>query len=578
MRYSQCFIPTLKEDPSDAVVVSHRLMVRAGMIRQLTAGVYSYLPLGLKSTRKVAQIVREEMDRAGALEVFLPVVQPAELWKESGRWDHYGKELFRFTDRHDRQCCLGPTHEEVITDLVRREIRSYRQLPIILYQIQTKFRDEIRPRFGVMRGREFGMKDAYSIDAGEEGAEVSYRKMYDAYCKIFERCGLTFKVVEADSGPIGGSYSHEFMVLALSGEDLLASCSQCDYAANVEKAEIMPPKETLSPQEGLLKEIERVSTPNMRTIEDVTAFLKVGADRLIKTLLYDTDQGPVVLLVRGDHEVNEIKVKNGLGAQSLALAPDEMIEELTRSPKGFAGPVGLGGGKGGKKILVLADHVVREVINGVVGGNENDVHLVNVNYPRDYSVDRFGDFRKVQEGDCCPRCGESFSFERGIEVGHVFKLGTKYSKAMGASFLDEKGEEWPLVMGSYGIGIERTLAAAIEQHHDEDGICLPLAIAPFQVLVLAINPEIAEVKEASERLYCDLVDEGAEVLFDDRQERPGIKFKDADLIGIPIRINVGSKSLKQGCVEIRHRRTKEVEIIKRDAVISRVRELLNDQI
>jgi prolyl-tRNA synthetase len=571
-------IPTLKEDPSDAVVASHKLMVRAGMIRQLTAGVYSYLPLGLRSVRKVAQIVREEMDRAGAIELFLPAMQPAELWKESGRWNEYGKELFRFQDRHSRQCCLGPTHEEVITDLVRHEIRSYRQLPINLYQIQTKFRDEIRPRFGVMRGREFGMKDAYSFDAGEEGAEASYRKMYDAYCRIFERCGLTFKVVEADSGPIGGSYSHEFMVMAASGEDLLVSCKQCDYAANVEKAEIMSPKEALHPDEGLLKELKKVSTPNMRTIEEVAAFLGVEAHQLIKTILYDTDQGPVALLVRGDHEVNEIKAKNHLGAQSLSLASDEMIEELTKSPKGFAGPVGLGGGPDGKKILVLADHAVREVINGVVGGNENDVHLANVNYPRDYGVDIFGDFRVVQEGDRCPRCGEHFSFDRGIEVGHVFKLGTKYSQAMGATYLDEKGEERMLVMGCYGIGIERTVAAAIEQNHDEDGIIFPNAIAPFSVLVLSINPEIAEVREASESVYRDLLEAGTEVLFDDRQDRPGIKFKDADLIGIPFRINVGAKSLKNGCVEVRNRMTKEIENIKKDDVVSRVRELLHDQI
>jgi prolyl-tRNA synthetase len=548
------------------------------MIRQLTSGIYSYLPLGLRCIRKVAQIVREEMDRAGAQEVLLPSIQPAELWKETGRWDEYGKELFRLVDRHNRPCCLGPTHEEVITDLVRREIRSYKQLPIILYQIQTKFRDEMRPRSGVLRGREFGMKDAYSFDADEEGAEISYRKMHDTYCRIFERCGLRFTVVEADSGPIGGSYSHEFIVLAPAGEDLVVKCGNCNYAANLEKAEVRAPEELNYIPEESLDEIKRISTPGKRTVDEIKSFLNVEPDHIIKTLLYETENGVVALLIRGDHEVNETKLKNYLGVRGLSLASNETIMEVTNSPKGFAGPVGLSRLSKGRKVSIIADHAIKYIRSAVTGGNEEDIHLINVNYPRDFSVDAFGDFRMVQKGDRCPKCGNELQFERGIEVGHIFKLGTKYSEAMKALFLDENGRARPFVMGCYGIGIERTVAAAIEQNHDEDGICFPLSIAPFHVLVLSINPENAQIQQVAEEIYQQLTQEGFEVLFDDRNERPGIKFKDADLIGIPYRINVGSKGLKKGLVEIWNRKTREFEEIGRDRVVERMKEILHDKV
>ena len=578
MRLSKAFIPTEKDDRADAVVASHRLMIRAGMIRQLTSGVYSQLPLGLRAARKVAQIVREEMDRAGAQEVFLPALQPADLWKESGRWTFYGPELMRIKDRNDRDFCLGPTHEEVMADLVRPIVKSYRQLPFNLYQIQTKFRDERRPRFGVMRGREFTMKDAYSFDATEESANQSYKAMYDAYCRIFERCGLRFRAVEADSGSIGGSFSHEFMVLADSGEDAIVSCNSCDYAANIERAEV-PAPDNPTAAAGTLREMEKKVTPDMKTVEDVCGFLGIEPKRLIKTLIYRCDEDrAVAVLVRGDREANEIKVQRHLGCESIEMADEALVRQVTGAPMGFAGPVGLKEGPGGNRVTILADSEVRSMTNAVVGANEADAHLLNVNAPRDFQPDEYGDFRVAVAGDPCPRC-ENGKLEiwRGIEVGHVFKLGTKYSKPLNATYQDENGEERLIIMGSYGIGIERTVAAAIEQNHDDKGIIFPMPIAPYQVLVLCIQPDIPEVMQAAEKLYTELKDRGIDTLLDDRDERPGSKFNDADLIGIPLRINVGSRGLKEGKVELKLRATGDMEDIPVDRAIERVLEIIRDQ-
>ncbi|HOE78884.1 MAG TPA: proline--tRNA ligase [Smithellaceae bacterium] len=553
MRYSQMHLPTGREIPSDAEVVSNQLMIRAGMIRKLTSGIYSYLPLGYRVIRKVEQIIREEMNRAGAQEVHLPMVQPAELWQESGRWTHYGKELLRFRDRNDREYCLGPTHEEVITDLVRHDIKTYRQLPCNLYQIQTKFRDEVRPRFGVMRCREFGMKDAYSFDTDEAGAEKSYEKMFTAYNNIFRRCGLNFRPVEADSGSIGGSFSHEFMVMADSGEDSIVFCQNCDYAANMEKAEIPAPKNETQAQKDFLP-MESVETPGVRTIDEVSSFLGVSPAQILKTLIFNADEKPVAVLIRGDHEVNEIKVKNYLGANELALANDDMIIEATGAPRGFAGAVGI-------KTRIIADHSVVNIVNLVTGANREDYHLKNVNIGRDFKVDSYADLRVAQAGDTCPRCGGTIRIARGIEVGHVFKLGTKYSQAMKASYLDKDGKEKIMIMGCYGIGIGRTVAACIEQNHDEYGIIWPMALAPYTVIVTPVNINEPDVMKASEDIYADLLTSGVEAILDDRDERAGVKFKDADLIGIPLRIVVGAKNLVQGNVELKIRKTGETRMI-----------------
>ncbi len=566
IRYSKYLMPTTKETPSDAEVVSHRLMLRAGLLRKVASGIYNYMPAGLRVLRKVERILREEMDGAGALEVLMPAVVPSELWKESGRWDAYGKELLRFKDRADREFCLGPTHEEVVTDLVRREVRSYRQLPLTLYQIQDKFRDEIRPRFGLMRGREFFMKDAYSFDADEEGAAESYKRMYDAYCRIFRRMGLDFRAVEADTGTIGGSSSHEFMVIADSGEDAIVSCSSCSYGANVEKAECLPcsaaipaatkgePSKAPTPpmESGGAKEggFRKVPTPGKRTIEEVSAFLGIDPAMLIKTLLFETSVGDVAVLVSGAHEVNEIKVKNHLGADFVRLAGEERVREMTGAPSGFVGPVGL-------SVRTIADSSVRSIASGATGANERDFHLVDVLPGRDFVPEAYADLRVVREGDPCPRCGGALRFSRGIEVGHVFRLGTKYSEAMRAVYLDEGGKERVTVMGCYGIGVGRTAAAAIEQNHDDDGIVWPISIAPFEVAVIPVNVKQAEVLAAAERVAADLDARGVEVFFDDREERPGIKFKDADLSGIPVRITLGEKNVAAGFGEIRDRKTGE---------------------
>jgi prolyl-tRNA synthetase len=551
MRYSRLFLPTLKESPSDAEVVSHRLMLRAGMIRRLASGLYSYLPAGLRSLRKVERIIRQEMDGAGAQEVLLPMVQPAELWQESGRWDRYGKELLRLTDRHGRDCCLGPTHEEVITDLVRREIRSYRDLPINLYQIQTKFRDEIRPRFGLMRGREFLMKDAYSFDVDEEALDVTYQAMYRAYCRIFERCGLDFRPVEADTGSIGGHASHEFMVLADTGEDQIACCTSCQYAANVELAQILGGKGAAGDEEapGALR---RVSTPGRRRVEEVTEFLGVPASRLVKTLILVSEAGPVAALVRGDHELNTVKLMRVLGVEELTLASEEAVLRLTGAPVGFAGPIGLP-----DDLRVVADQALSSLKNFVAGANEADVHFVGVNWGRDIPVPAFADIRLITADDRCPKCGGAIELKRGIEVGHVFKLGIKYSEALRCTYLDAGGKERPMVMGCYGIGVGRTVAAAIEQNHDEDGIIFPRPLAPFDVIICPVSVSDKVMLDAAERLYGVLVSMGLDVLLDDRNERPGVKFKDADLIGVPLRVIVGKRVKDEGLVEIKARATGE---------------------
>jgi prolyl-tRNA synthetase len=547
MRYSKYFIPTYKEVPSDAEIISHQLMLRAGLVRKLTSGIYTFLPAGLKSIRRVEKIIREEMDRSGAIEVLMPAVQPAELWQESGRWDYYGPELLRFRDRHNRDACLGPTHEEVITDLVRREIQSYKQMPINFYQIQTKFRDEIRPRFGVMRCREFSMKDAYSFDADEAGADKSYRIMYETYANIFRRCGLKFRAVEADSGPIGGSFSHEFMVLADTGEDQIVNCLKCDYAANLEKAEVNRDDDGsgLGDLEGM-KPIEEVETPDIKTVEELTSFLSIPPDQLVKTLIFRSDNEEIAALVRGDHELNEAKLKNLLRIDQLELADPELVAVVTGAPMGFAGPVGL-------KVKMVADHAIKGMKNFVTGGNKQDLHLSNVNIERDFQVDLFGDLRIVTPDDPCPRCGGDIKFGRGIEVGHVFKLGIKYSDAMGAVFLDEHGQEKPIVMGCYGIGVARTVAAAIEQNHDKDGIIFPIPIAPFEVVILPLQMHETGVVDAAENIYKKLSDAGMDVLLDDRDMRAGIKFKDADLLGTPLRVTVGARNLKNGQVEMKVR-------------------------
>jgi len=544
MRVSETLIPTLREDPGEAETVSHRLMLRAGMIRKVAAGIYTYLPLGLRVLRKIERIVREEMNRAGAQELLMPVASPAELWRETGRWDFYGKELLRFKDRHDRDFCLGPTHEEVITDLFRREVRSYRQMPLNFYQIQTKFRDEIRPRFGLMRGREFIMKDAYSFDRDEAGARLNYQKMYDAYNRIFARCGLTFRPVEADTGLIGGTSSHEFMVLAETGEETIVYSEQGTYAANVERAEVLPPND--ESKEALLP-LRSVNTPGCRTVEEVTKFLKVDASKLVKTLLYSTGSETVAVLIRGDHDANEIKLKRLLGVTDVELAGPAIVEKMSGAPVGFAGPVGL-------NVRIVADHAVKSSANIVVGGNRLDTHLVDVNCPRDFQVEQFADLRNARAGDPSPRKDGILKTTKGIEVGHVFMLGTKYSQAMNASFLDPNGKECLAVMGCYGIGIGRTAAAAVEQNHDDKGIVWPFPIAPFHVHLISLGQSAAVIDTAT-TVYAALEAVGLEVLWDDRDERAGVKFNDADLIGAPYQVIVGDKGLAEGLLEVKSRNT-----------------------
>ena len=566
MKWSKALLPTLREVPTDAEIPSHQLMVRAGLTRKLAAGVYTYLPLGLRVIRKFENIVRSEMNRAGAQELLMPTMTPASLWQETGRWDVYGPELMRLTDRHGRQFALGPTHEEVITDLVRREVNSYKRLPLNLYQIQTKFRDEIRPRFGVMRGREFGMKDAYSFHTSPEDLDQTYWEMHQAYSNIFKRCGLHFRAVEAESGPIGGSSSHEFMVLADNGEDMVISCEQCQYAANVEKAALAyepPPSEEPQP-------LAKVATPGQKTIDEVAAFLKVSPAKLMKTLVYQCDERLVVVLLRGDRILNEAKLKNQLEAESLELASAEQVEQLTSTEVGFAGPLNL------EKVQILADLSLQGHANLVTGANELDTHYTNVNFERDLKVAEFHDLSAAQNGDLCPKCGDRYTETRGIEVGHIFKLGTKYSKALGAIYLDENGKSQTMIMGCYGIGIGRTVAASIEQNHDEHGIVWPMPLAPYQVVITSLDPKNIEVYQQSEKLYHELIAQDIEVLWDDRNERPGVKFKDADLIGIPIRINVGKRMLDEGKIELKLRHDQSCLKLAPIEVVNKTIELIKE--
>ena len=558
MRYSKTLIPTLKETPAEAEVISHRLMLRAGFIRKLTAGVYSYLPLGLAAIRKVENIVREEMNRAGAQELLMPMVQPADLWVETGRYKKYGPELLRFHDRHNRESCLGPTHEEVITDIARKELHSYRDLPINLYQIQTKFRDEIRPRFGLMRGREFVMKDAYSFDVSDEAASLSYQKMYEAYKRIFTRCGLEFRAVQADSGSIGGSFSHEFMVLAKTGEDTIVICKNCEFAANMEKAAVVvAPKERLEP----MAELEKVETPGKRKVEAVCEFLGIEASELVKTMVFKADGVPVAVLVRGDRDVEEVKLKNLLGVADVELADDKEVFDATGVPTGYLGPVGI-------KIKVVADQEVANMENFYVGANEKNFHLKNVNLDRDCTIAAMADLRQITTADPCPECGGQLATTEGIEVGHVFKLGTGYSESMNATFQDQDGKEKHFVMGCYGVGVTRVVAAAIEQNHDENGIIFPIPLAPFSVVVLNLGVNDKVITDTAEKLYEDLQKAGIEVLLDDRDERPGFKFKDADLLGIPFRVTVGKGFVKSGQVEVRNRKTGDVEEMTPESLVT----------
>lgn len=554
MKLSNYYIPTLKEAPKDADNLSAKLMIRAGLVRKLGSGLYEWLPLGFKVLKKVEQIIREEMNRAGANEIWMPIIQPKELWEESGRWEHFGDQLLKLEDRKGAGFCVSPTAEEEVTDLVRKDLSSYKQLPVCLYQFGTKFRDEIRPRFGVMRSREFYMKDAYSFAATDAQADDWYQRMYDAYQRIFTRCGFKFKAVEADTGAIGGNFSHEFMVLADNGEDAIAD-SDCGYAANTEKAAVKCPEFPPLNEDELLP-MEQVSTPKAYTIEDVADMLKVPTSKLIKLLLFMADGKPVVALMRGDHELNEPKFRAFLKCTELVKADEETYTKITGSFVGFAGAQGLK--EKHPELPIYADNYVKGVINGVSGGNEKDVHTKNVTPLRDIKVDEYCDLKIASAGDICPHCGKPFTFTRGIEVGHVFKLGTKYSKAMNATFLDETQKAKPMIMGCYGIGVGRVVAAAIEQSHDENGIIWPAPLAPFDVALVAIdyhsNPE---VKKHADEICTALEAKGLDVLLDDRDERAGIKFKDMDLIGLPYRLVVSSRTVKDGQCEYKKRTDKE---------------------
>jgi prolyl-tRNA synthetase len=555
LRATQLYAPTLRQTPAEAEVISQQLMLRAGMIRKAAGGVYTYLPLAWRTLRKIEAIIREEMDTVGGQELSMPIMQPAELWHETGRWDIFGEEMFRFKDRHGRDFCLGPTHEELITSLICNEVRSYRQLPLMLYQIQNKYRDEIRPRFGLMRGREFIMQDLYSFDKDEAGLDVSYKKMYDAYTNIFTRCGLDFRPVEADSGAIGGGHTHEFTVLAEAGESEIVYCSECDYAANDEKAELLPIK---AAEEEMLP-LEIMDTPNTKTIELVADYLKVPVEKTIKAVIYQNEKDEVICaFVRGDHEVNDVKLQNAVQAINLRMADESAICAIG-GVAGFMSPIGLA-----KEAIVIADATVMEMCNAVAGANQVDRHYKNVNPKRDFKNVIVADLRLMKEGDPCPHCGKPVRMTRGIEAGQVFKLGTKYSEALHATFLDENGREHPLVMGCYGIGVSRTMAAAVEQHNDEQGIIWPRSIAPYEVVVVPINAKNEAQFSLAEEIYCELQAAHVDVLLDDRKERAGVKFKDADLIGYPMRITVGPKAVEENQIEVKVRRSGETSFYGKD--------------
>jgi prolyl-tRNA synthetase len=565
MKYSEMFVPTLRSTPAEAEIISHQLLLRAGFIRRSAAGVYTYLPLAQRVLKKIQDIIRDEMNKAGGQELLLPIIQPAELWLETGRWHVYGQEMFRLKDRHNRDFCLGPTHEEIITDLIRGEVNSYRQLPLLLYQIQNKYRDEKRPRFGLMRGREFIMKDLYSFDKDEEGLAVSYQKMYDAYTNIFSRCGLKFRPVEADSGAIGGNASHEFMVLAENGEAEIVYCDQCDYAANIEIA----PCKTVEKNSVEQKELQKVHTPNAKTIDQITEFLKVTPRECIKTLFYQADNEVIAVLIRGDRSINEIKLQKIHPCYNLELASEEAIQKITGCNPGYVGPIG------DLNIPIYADLEVQALANAVCGANQEDYHWVNVNPSRDFKVTGYYDLRFIETGEPCPKCNEKLKMARGIEVGQVFKLGTKYSEALNAKYLDEKGQEKLLIMGCYGIGVSRTMAACVEQNYDENGIIWPKTIAPYQVVIVPISSKDPEHMNIAQNLYHKLIAAGVEVVLDDRNERPGVKFKDADLIGFPLRLTIGKKSVTEGLIEFKLRTEKEAVDVALDGVVDRVLEYLN---
>jgi prolyl-tRNA synthetase len=568
MYFSKLLIPTLKESPADAEVASHKLMVRAGMIRQLAAGVYSILPLGLRVLKKVEAIIREEINQVGGQEVFLPSIQPAELWQESKRWDFYGKELLRFKDRHNREFCYGPTHEEVITDIIRKDIKSYRQLPVVLYQIQTKFRDEVRPRFGIMRGREFMMKDAYSFHTDEADTQKTYRQMADAYANVFTRCGLEFKQVQADSGTIGGSFSHEFAVLADSGEDEIAFCEACGYASNMELAESR--SGSALTLKNKLEDRKEVHTPEKKTVDEVAEFLKLPREQIVKTILLENENGLVAGLVRGDREINPIKMKNLIGCEWLLPAAEKTINQQLGLPCGYIGPVEL-------DIPIYADQEITALQNFVTGANKVDTHFTGVQVKRDLKIIKYGDLRRVTADDPCPKCDDGkYQVRRGIEVGHIFILGTKYSEAMKAVYLDKNGKEIPMVMGCYGIGVGRTAAASIEQNHDEKGIVWPRNLAPFEVIIIPVNFKNDDLKNTCESLYTQLKNMRVEVVLDDRQDRLGGKLKDADLIGIPLQIIVGPKNLEEGKVEIKIRKTQESQLHAYPQVVDDIPNILKD--
>jgi prolyl-tRNA synthetase len=565
MKYSEMFVPTLRSTPAEAEIVSHQLLLRAGFIRKSAAGIYTYLPFAQRVLKKIQDIIRDEMNKAGGQELLLPIIQPAELWLETGRWHVYGEEMFRLKDRHNRDFCLGPTHEEIITDLVRGEVNSYRQLPLLLYQIQNKYRDEKRPRFGLMRGREFIMKDLYSFDKDEEGLAVSYQKMYNAYSNIFSRCGLKFRPVEADSGAIGGNASHEFMVLAENGEAEIVYCNECDYAANIEIAPCKPAEKNNCP----LKDLEKVHTPNAKTIDQITEFLKVSPQECIKTLFYQADEQVIAVLIRGDRSINEIKVQKVHPCYNLELASEEVIQKITGCNPGYVGPIG------DLNIPIYADLEVQALANAVCGANEEEYHWINVNPDRDFKVNGYFDLRFIQPGEPCPKCNKRLELARGIEVGQVFKLGTKYSEALNATYLDEKGQENLLIMGCYGIGVTRTMAACVEQNYDEHGIIWPKTIAPYHVIIVPISAKEPEQMNIAENLYNKLIAAGVEVILDDRNERPGVKFKDADLIGFPVRLTIGKKSVTEGLVEFKLRTEKEAVDIALDEIIEKVTDYLN---
>lgn len=566
MRVSKMFAPTLREVPAEAEVVSHQLLLRAGFMRKSTNGMYSYLPLAWRVLKKIENIVREEMDNAGAQEIMMPIMQPAEIWQESGRWGAYGAEMIRLKDRHNREYCLGPTHEEMVTTLIKGDVRSYRQLPMNVYQIQDKFRDERRPRFGLMRSRDFIMKDAYSFDRDEAGLDVSYKSMYDAYTNVFNRCGLTFRPVEADSGAIGGSGSHEFMVIAESGEAEIVYCTQCDYAANVEKAEM----HVIEAADEAELERAEVETPNCKSIADVCAFLNLPVEKSVKAVAYRSEKGLILCFVRGDHEVNEVKVINTCNVLEVEMADESLLVE-NGTCGGYMGPVGIDP----EKVMVVVDHSVMKMHNFCCGANKEGYHMVNVNPGRDFTPTFVADIRLIQEGDPCPHCGGKVAKARGIEVGQVFKLFTKYSAAMNCTFLDENGKENPMVMGCYGIGVSRTMAACIEQNNDKDGMIWPVAIAPYEVLVVPVNTKDEASTAKAEEIYEVLKKAGVEAVIDDRNERPGVKFKDADLIGYPLRVVVGPKTLAEGNIEVKARRTGEVAMLPVDGdYVAAIKEML----